>query len=421
MQLDRKKKVSPLREKLGKAALAAILLDVSAASAHADSGSTTQLDITTLLYGEQSRAQVVEPLVRVTRLYTDGQSLSAQFGLDVITGASPTGALPTGGIQTSTTPSGQIINSGPGEIPVKTFSDQRFGIDGDWQKPLNRYFTSEIGGHFSREKDYQSLGVNGKFSVEVMHRLLTLSAGGGFNHDSVSPIGGTPEGLSDGSIRSSGSNPKEVAGVVLGVSRILTRRWMVALDGSRTRESGYLTEPYKVISLVDPLTGIPVSQLTDKRPSLRDRTSLLFSSVYHLTDDVLYLSYRYYWDNWNVQSHTFDLKIRHELSSRQYLEPHIRYYHQGPASFFTIGLVDGAPIPDFATSDTRLGLLNTMTLGAAYGFHLRGSPGQWTVRAEYVRQSGNSFPEEAIGVQSKFNLFPPINIAAVVIGYSLDL
>lgn len=426
MQLDSATQPSPLREKLGRAALALVLLDIPAAVAHADSvpvpstAPTTQLDFTNLIYGEQNRSQVYEPFVRVTRLYADGQSLSAQFGLDVITGASPSGALPTGDIQTTTTASGNIVTVPPGQVPMTEFRDQRFGVDADWRKPLNRYFTSEIGGHFSREKDYQSLGVNGKVSIDLRQRLTTLTVGGGYNHDSVFPVGGTPDGLSDGAIVSTQNNPKQVKNILLGLSQVLTRRWLLSIDASRTFESGYLTEPYKVISIVDAKTGVPVGQLTDNRPDTRNRTSLLFNSVYHFSDDVLYLSYRYYWDTWDLRSNTIDAKYRHDLSENTYLEPHVRYYHQNPVSFFTPGLVEGAPLPDFATADSRLGLLNTMTLGATYGFRILDYPGEWNVRAEYIRQTGDSFPSNAIGIQRQFDLSPPMNTFAVIIGYSLN-
>jgi hypothetical protein len=377
------------------------------------------MDITTLVYDEQSRAQVVEPLVNVTRLYPDGQSLTAQFGLDVITGSSPSGALPSGSIQTTTTPSGQIMNIPAGEIPLTKFNDQRFGFDGNWSKPWNHYFTSNIGGHFSHEKDYQSFGINGRIVFALMHRLLTVDLGGGLNHDSVFPTGGTPAGLSDGTILVDRKNPKDVSNFVFGISRVLTRRWMLAFDASRTHETGYLTEPYKLISLVDPLTGIPLEDLTDKRPTVRDRTSLLFSSVYHLKQDVLYLSYRHYWDTWNLKSNTYDAKYRHDLSSHLYLEPHVRYYKQTPASFFTVGLISGEPLPDFATADYRLGLLKTITAGTAIGLsHIGDTPGEWTIRAEYIRQTGDSFPSEAIGIQKQYDLFPAMNTVAIVVGYS---
>jgi len=420
LQLGAGHPVSPLREKLSKAALAVTLLNLPAV-VRADNKPTTQMDITTLVYDEATRAQVVEPLVNVTRLFPDGQSLSAQFGLDVITGASPSGALPSGSTQTSTSASGHEVIVGAGEIPTTKFNDQRFGFDGGWNKPWNHYFTSNIGGHFSHERDYQSLGINGKASFDLMHRLLTVDLGGGLNHDSVFPHGGTPIGLSDGTILVDRHNPKDVYNYVFGISRVITRRWMLGFDGSRTHENGYLTEPYKLVSLVDPLTGIPLENLTDKRPSLRDRTSLLFSSVYHFQKDVLYLSYRHYWDTWNLKSNTYDVRYRHDLTEHAYLEPHVRYYKQTPASFYTIGLISGEPLPDFATADYRLGPLKTITVGTIVGLsRIADTAGEWTIRAEYIRQTGESFPADAIGVQKQFDLFPTINTVAVVVGYSFN-
>src|SRR4029077_14787658 len=141
-----------------------------------------------------------------------------------------------------------------------------------------------------------------------------ITAGGGFSHDDVFPVGGTPAGLSDGTIIFRGNNPKKVSNLLLGVSRILSRRWMVSVNGTRTFENGYLTEPYKLVSIMNASTGVPIAELTDKRPSTRDRSSVLFSSVYHLSDDVLYTSYRYYWDSWAIRSHTLDVKYRHDFT-----------------------------------------------------------------------------------------------------------
>jgi hypothetical protein len=205
---------------------------------------------------------------------------------------------------------------------------------------------------------------------------------------------------------------------MLGLSRIITRRWLLGLTASRTLEDGYLTEPYKLISIVDPITGVPLEQLTDNRPSTRNRTSLLVNSAYHLTNDVVYMSYRYYWDDWNLRSNTFDMKYRHELGSGKYIEPEFRFYQQSAASFYTIGLIDGEPLPEFATADYRLGRLNTMTVGASFGFHVPGTPGEFSVRGELIRQTGDGHPPEAIGVQQQFDLFPPLVVGTAVVSYS---
>lgn len=393
----------------------ALMLVPATAKAQSDPGD--RVDVTSLFYGEQGRTQVVEPVVRFTHLLDGGQSVSAQLGIDVITGASPTGAVPSGTVQTHTSASGRTTTSPAGQIPTAQFSDRRISFDGDWQKPWGRFVISNVSGHVSREKDYQSLGVNGTVSTELDHKLVTLTAGGGVYRDSVFPTGGTTAGLSDGTIIHTGGNAKNVSDILLGASRILSRRWMMSVNGTRTFENGYLTEPYKIVSVLS-LTGVPVGSLTENRPTTRERSSLMVSSVYHLTQDVLYTSYRYYWDTWDIRSHTLDVKYRHELGDGVYLEPLIRLYSQSAASFFTGGLIQGAPLPDFASSDYRLGHLQTLTLGATYGFHFEDAPGEWTVRGQYMRQAGDPSPPNAIGIQRRFDLSPPLNIYAVVVGYS---
>jgi hypothetical protein len=214
-------------------------------------------------------------------------------------------------------------------------------------------------------------------------------------------------------------NDKRVTTRTAGLSRILTRRWMVGVHGSVTSEQGYLTDPYKVVSLVDPLTGYTTGQLTEHRPSERERWDVLGSSVYHFQKDVLYLSYRYYWDDWGVASHTAEARWRIELGDASFLQPHVRMYTQSAASFFTYGLLDGAPLPAYATSDQRLGALHDVTFGATYGFRLPDSPGAWTVRAELLTQWGDGYPASAVGAQQDMNLSPAVGIGTLLVGYSV--
>jgi hypothetical protein len=401
-------------------AAACVLLASGAGSARAAAPVKWQFEGSGLLYSEQGRASVVEPTGRITRLFPDGQTLSATLAIDAITGASPTGAIPTTTVQTTTTPSGNVRTIPVGTVPTTKFHDARGVLDLAWQKPFGNWLTTSLGTHVSREKDYQSLGANGKVSLTFMHRLTTVTVGGGYNRDGVFPRGGTRAPLADTTvIIGTGTNPKYVSTVLLGASRILTRRWMVGVDVSRTYERGYLTEPYKVISLVDPETGDPTGTLTEKRPATRSRRDVLASSVYHFEADVLYATDRYYWDDWGIRSNTVDLRYRHELERHRYIEPHVRYYIQTRANFFRYYILDGGPVPDFASSDVRLGPLQSVTLGATYGFKVPDQPGEWRIRGEYMRQWGKAHPQEAFGSQRLTNLSPPVGIGSLVVLYSV--
>jgi len=420
-----------------KGAVAALLAASLPAAARADGAAPTQVDASMLYYGEKGRTTVLEPNVRVTRLFGVQALLYGQAGYDAITGASPTGAAPATGVQTTTTASGSTITSTTGQVPTQKFSDRRWVGELGGRVPLGLGFALGAAGHVSRERDYRSTGGTATLTLECMQKLTTFSAGGGVNHDQVNPIGGTPFGLGTGELTGAAVNDKTVTSAQVGVSRILTRRWMVAVNANRDRETGYLTEPYKVLSVVDPATGTPTAlQLKEKRPDERDRRDALVSSVYHLTNNVLYTSYRYYWDDWGLRSSTFDLKYRVNLGDHAYVQPHVRYYTQNAATFYRAELVQGDPLPAFASSDERLGVLHTTTFGLTYGWPVRKGPGQVFVRAEYLRQTGSkglsdvqSFgggPEARLGTEAATAVVgpvtsiarPPLGIGTVLLGYS---
>jgi hypothetical protein len=428
MQLSAPHRSSSLRSRLSAAAcmlLASAAPSVARAGpnptiAEADSDATWQLDGTALLYGERSRADILEPIARITRLFPGGRTLSAQLAIDAMTGASPSGAVPSKSVQTTTSPSGNVQTSSAEVVPTGSFRDLRGALDLDWLQPIGRRITSTTGVHYSRERDYQSRGANAGLSIDLMQRLTTVSVGGGINQDLVFPVGGIPFGLSTGSVPAGPrSDAKRVTSGMVGVSRILTRRWMMGVNASRTFERGYLTDPYKVLSLVDSISGESVDLAREKRPATRLRTDVLASSVYHLTEDVLYLSYRYYWDDWGVRSSTADVKYRRDLSTDTYVVPHLRLYSQAPADFFRAFLVNGAPLPSFASSDLRLGALKTVTLGLTYGFRLPDHPGVLSIRGEYIRQWGRGHPKDAFGALREVDLYPPLEIGSVLVGYSV--
>ena len=73
-----------------------------------------------------------------------------------------------------------------------------------------------------------------------------------------------------------------------------------------------------------------------KRPGDRQRISLTFKINHHLypSDDTLHASYRYYTDDWGIDSHTFDVDYRFNFDDTKYLEPRLRLYTQTKADFY---------------------------------------------------------------------------------------
>jgi len=219
-----------------------------------------------------------------------------------------------------------------------------------------------------------------------------------------------------------GSESKTVADLLVGVTQVFGPRTLGRLDYSFSRSSGYLTDPYKVLSVVDPVTGAPVPGpgaldvvLFESRPDARTKHSLFAQVKRQVGRDVLDGSYRFMTDDWGVVSHTLDLRWRHPFR-RFYLQPHVRLYRQGAADFYRRVLFDGDPLPQHASADYRLGELDGTTLGLKLGVPLsRGR--EWNVRIESYEQSGRAPPEAEVGALAGFDLFPTVDALIVQAGY----
>ena len=414
-----------MRSRLSVAACALLASSGAAANTRAETTPlatpTMRFEGAALIYGEQGRTSVFEPNARFTRLFAGGQTVSAALTFDAITGASPTGAMPSGTMQTTTSPSGRQVSISQEQVPTSQFSDARLASDLEASTPIGRVLALTLGGHISREKDYQSLGASAKASLDLWQHTTTLTFGGGSNHDAIFPRAMIHRGLSSGSdTLGGGRGVKNISSGLFGLSQILSRRWMAAATATRTVENGYLTDPYKVVSVLNRTSGATAGTVTEKRPSRRTRSDVLLSSVYHFDADVLYSESRFYGDDWGLRSLVVDFKYRHELKNGTWFEPHVRMYGQSKADFFRYGLPQGDPLPEYATSDSRLGRLASLTLGATYGFRIPQSPGEWSLRGELISQTGNSFPAEAIGAQRNYDLAPPLTIGSLVATYAIE-
>jgi hypothetical protein len=131
---------------------------------------------------------------------------------------------------------------------------------------------------------------------------------------------------------------------------------------------------------------------------------------------VLDASYRYMTDDWDIDSHTLDMRLRWPLGERSYLEPHLRFYTQSEANFYTISLVDGVALPAFASADYRLGSFDAITAGLKYGWKTRGGT-EMSVRAELYQQSGSIPGDRLFGNQVGRETYPDLDAIIVQFSY----
>ena len=418
------------------AATCALLGTTAAAPVDAREEPKWDFNTSLLYYGEDDdRVQDASFKSMVRRLFADDRSLSLGLTVDALTGATPSGAIRQDGVQTFTRPSGSSAYSVPaGELPLDdTFRDTRVAITAGWQQPAGEKGLINIGLSASSEYDYLHTGLNASYAHDFNNRNTTVSAGFAFARDSIEPVGGAPIPLTnmldvgDTSNRL-GDQDKDVFDVVLGVSQVISKNLLVQANYSLSQSDGYLNNPYKVLSLVDGVTGdtlpwIPGPEggpsgqfLFESRPDERTQHSIYTQAKYYVNGKVLDASYRFMTDDWEIDSHTLDLRYRWPIGASSYLEPHLRYYTQSEAEFYRLSIDSSAAMPQFASSDYRLGNFDAITAGLKFGWKTRNDH-DMSLRVEWYTQSGTVPGEQLIGSQASRDNYPDLNALIVQFSY----
>lgn len=390
------------------------------------------IDTSMLIYSESDgRVRDVSINALARKELREGAFLGLTLALDSLTGASPSGAVPYTGVQTFTRPSGnEAYTISAGAQPLDTtFHDSRTAFSGSWQWPVTRLSLLNVGASLSSEFDYEHFGVDAQLAHDFNNRNTTLSFGVALANDSVDPVGGAPIALAPmlgvgDHANKRGDDSKDVTDFLVGITQVLNRRTILQLNYSLSSSDGYLTDPYKVLSVVDPVTGNPVAgpagsglfrYLYESRPDTREKQSLFGLIKRDFDGNVLEASYRYMTDDWDVDSHTFEVRYRWNLADGKYLQPHVRLYQQTAASFYRRVLFDGAAVPTYATADYRLGEFEGLTFGVKYGQETR--RGEWSGRLEYYRQTSTVDSTAQVGVLRGLDLFPDLNALIAQFSY----
>ncbi|MBA6302972.1 DUF3570 domain-containing protein [Colwellia sp. MB02u-14] len=385
-----------------------------------------------LYYSEANRVSAAEAVFNANKIYSDDSILNVKLTIDALTGASANGAVAQPKVQTFTRPSGKgDYDIKPGDTPLDdTFHDTRVQLNGQWTQALAQNYTGSAGGHISKEYDYLSLGVNGNIAYDFNKKNSTASFGLSHFQDTFTPEGGLPKPFAsmtaayhdDGdesshdATRMGSDDDKTTTDIMVGFTQVINRNMVTQLNYSYSVVDGYLTDPFKILSLLDS-NGIAQDYLYENRPDKRTKQSVFAQTKYHFDETILDVSYRYMWDDWEIDSHTVDTRFYIPLGNGSYLEPHLRFYQQAAAEFYQPFLMQGDALPEFASADYRIGEMTAYTVGLKYGMKLADG-NDLSFRLEYYRQDPKSAGQKSPGVLANMEIYERIDAIIAQVSYS---
>ena len=437
------RKIKKIAPALAAASCSLLSVASSDALARGEAGSW-DFDVATLFYSEtDDRVMAAEPVFSATKTFEDGEVLNLKAVFDTLTGASPNGATPSVTPQTFTKPSGNGTYSiDGGDAPIDdTFQDTRVALSASWLAPINRDWEYNAAFYGSKEYDYLSIGTSGGVKRYLNNKNTALNFGLSFSFDNIEPEGDIAKplvemahlGTSDSfdATRDGSSDSKTIIDALFGVTQVINRNTIMQFNYSLSLSDGYLTDPFKILSVIDETAGANFGgnlldgngnniYLHEARPDSRVKHSLFWQTKYALSNgDVIDGSYRFMLDDWGINSHTFDFRYRWQLGS-SYLEPHLRYYMQSEADFYKRYITEseynsGSPTLTEATADYRLGDLDGMTVGLKYG-HKLDNDTEFNMRVEYYLQSSTG--DDGFGLLKDQDLYPDTKALIFQVGYS---
>lgn len=401
-----------------------------------------KVDSALLLYKEnEGRVQAAEPVVSLNKQLDEDRALTVKVVADSLTGASPNGAARANKVQAFTGPSGSAVYvANPGDLPLDDqFKDSRGAVSVSYLRPAGESARMTLGGNISTEYDFQSVALNGSYARDINGKNTTLNAGLNLEFDNIDAVGGAPDPLSVVWLqKKGGSDTKTLAEVLFGVTQVVNRNLLFQVNYSLSSGSGYQNDPYKMVTLLDASGNLIAdpsgavdryAYLYESRPDARTRHGLFGVMKYHTGEGrVLEGSYRFTSDDWGISSHTLEARYYMPIGvNGYYIEPHVRFYTQTEADFYTPWLAQGkdftlaggviTPLVENASADPRLAAMDATTLGIKVGKHL-GQDSEISLRLEQYDQKGGSVSAPATGDLAGLDQTPALKAMIVQLGYS---
>jgi len=217
---------------------------------------------------------------------------------------------------------------------------------------------------YSTENDYQALYASYAGEKDSEDGLRTISWGASYSDDELSPTDALQFDRVQHAERDNWS-------ASVGMTQILNKNAVIQSGVSLTRQSGFLSDPYKQV-------WIDRAVLNDSRPDQRllFAWTTKFRQYMQRSKAALAIDYRFFRDDWKITAHTLETAWRQPLGTSWEITPSIRYYTQKSPGFYAPFFFE-RPLDGLWSSDYRLA-----TFGAlSYRFDVNFRQERWSLSA----------------------------------------
>lgn len=301
--------------------------------------------------GDTERYTIDTHQLRVVRPWGDTYDLSVDLMYETMSGASPWYIVPG-------------ANGEPLQVMSgATIEETRTDLLATVRKHYEQLAVSTSLG-FSEEDDYSSLNLGLQGEWELSDKQHVLTAGIGYSDDDINPVDRNrfPNRVA--------SETKNTLSTFVGFAHVLNAQTTLQASVSYTMHDGFLSDPYKLAYVNNNLEQ-------DSRPDRREMFTAMarMRRFFPGAKGALHLDYRFFDDDWDITSHTFEAAWHQNLPGEWLLSPSVRYYSQSQAFFY-------APYYNQARNDNLRSSDYRLSPYGALSFRLNATKkiGTWAIR-----------------------------------------
>lgn len=277
------------------------------------------------------------PSVLIRKQIGDVTSLSGKYYVDSISSASI-----------------DVVTSG-----ASRYSEERTekSVGADF---LNEETNISIGLSNSEENDYSANTAYFAFSEDVLGDLVTLTLGYSRGWDTVKKTG-DPDF----------SNEVDRQNYRLGLTQIVNKSIVAALDFETITDEGFLNNPYRSVRFCTEPDDCSVYRMGQELyPNTRTSHSVSLRGRYFLEYRAsIFARYKFFQDTWGISAHTLETGYTHPYHDKWIFDIKARWYTQTHADFYSdLFPYDGSQ--NYRARDKELSTLSDygLTVGASYEF-----------------------------------------------------
>jgi uncharacterized protein DUF3570 len=213
----------------------------------------------------------------------------------------------------------------------------------------------------SKEPDYETRSISLDIAQETFGGMTTVNVGFTRAADEVGKVG------DPGFIDQAKHWQYRV-----GVTQILTPKWLASVNLEAISDSGFLGNTYRVARVFG--AAVP-----ERHPRTRSSRALKLRAVGDLgSRDAVRAEYRYFWDTWDIKAHTVEAGYSRYLGESFLADGFVRYYSQSAALFYS----DNAQSETtYVSRNRQLADFDSLVVGAKLSYDWKKQPGRYDLKA----------------------------------------